>query len=76
MPLTEVVAGVKSNCEEESENGDSFDWPTGTGVPWIAHTPQPGGPVGGDWNLSGGAGGDNGPGTPDQTWQWSLTPSF
>lgn len=76
MPLTEVVSGVRSNCEEESENGDTFDWPTGTGVPWIAHTPQPGGPVGGDWNLSGGASGDSGPGSPDQTWQWSLTPSF
>ncbi len=76
MPLTEVVSGVKLNCEEESENGESFDWATGAGVPWIAHTPQPGGPVGGDWNLSGSASGDSGPGSPDQTWQWSLNPSF
>jgi hypothetical protein len=76
MPLTEVVSGVKSNCEEESENGDSFDWPTGAGAPWIAHTPQPSGQVGDDWNLSGSGSGDNGPGSPDQIWQWSLTPSF
>ena len=76
MPLTEVVSGVKSSCEEASENGESFDWATGAGVPWIAHTPQPAGPVGPDWSLSGSDSGSNGPGSPDQTWQWSLTPSF
>jgi hypothetical protein len=74
-PLTAQVMGTTSNCDEPSENGDDFPWSPAAGIPWIVNAPLPGGPVGADWSISGSGSGNGGPGTPDQTWQWALTPS-
>ena len=73
-PLIATVPGTTSDCEDPNENGDSFDWSPGAGVPWMAHAPFPGGAVGNNWSISGSGAGDTGPGSPDQTWQWTLTP--
>ena len=70
-----TVDGTKSNCDNASDNGGDFAWNPGTGVPWIAYAPYPGGPVTDDWSISGSGSGNNGSGTPDQTWHWSLTPT-
>lgn len=75
MPLTVIVSGVKTECEEESENGEEFAWAVGAGVPWAVFSNPPN-EAGADWSLAGTGSGNNGPGTPDQTWQWNLTPSF
>jgi len=73
-PLIAQVKGTKSDCENPDEDGDDFDWSPGTGVPWMAYSPYPGGPVGEDWSISGSGSGNSGPGSPEQSWQWQLTP--
>lgn len=75
LPLTEKVSGTKSNCDDSGQNGEAFDWPVGTGVPWAARAVPPGGPVAADWSVAGNAAGNGGPGTPEQTWNWNLTAS-
>ena len=74
-PLVATVPGTKSNCEDPNDNGDAFNWPPGTGVPWMAYAPMPGGPVGDDWSIHGAGSGNTGSGSPDQTWNWNLTPA-
>ena len=73
-PLIAQVPGTQSNCENPDDNGDPFDWSPGAGVPWMAYSPYPGGPVGDDWSITGSGAGNSGPGSPEQTWQWQLTP--
>jgi hypothetical protein len=73
-PLVAQVPGIKAECEDPNDNGDRFDWSPAAGVPWMAYAPLPGGPVGADWSITGGGQGNSGPGTPDQTWRWGLTP--
>lgn len=75
LPLTVIVSGAKANCVDSSQNGAAFDWPVGTGVPWAVRALSPGGPVTPDWSAAGAAAGNGGPGTPEQTWNWSLTAS-
>ena len=76
MPLSGKVTGTKSDCEDPDDEGDDFDWFVAAGLPAIAFAPLPGGPVGADWKITGTRSGDTGPGSPDQTWQWSLIPAF
>jgi hypothetical protein len=71
-PLFATVPGTRSNCEDPNQDG-AFDWSPGTGIPWLAYAPLPGGPVADNWNFSGSGSGNSGDGTPDQTWQWALT---
>ena len=72
-PLIATVPGTRSNCEDPNRNGD-FDWNPGAGIPWLAYAPLPGGAVGDDWSISGSGAGNSGDGSPDQTWEWALTP--
>jgi hypothetical protein len=75
MPLMVTVVGQNSVCDDPNDNGTDFSWVPGAGIPYLVNAPLPGGPVGDDWSLLGAGVGNNGPGTPDQTWQWSLGPS-
>jgi hypothetical protein len=72
-PLIAQIPGTKSNCDNPDENGDAFNWSPGAGVPWMAYSPFPGGPVADDWSIHGSGSGNTGPGSPEQTWQWQLT---
>jgi hypothetical protein len=72
-PLIAQIPGTQSNCDNPDENGDAFDWSPGAGVPWMAYSPFPGGPVADDWSIHGSGSGNTGPGSPEQTWQWQLT---
>jgi hypothetical protein len=74
MPLFAKVVGVQESCEDPEEEGDEFEWFPAAGVPAIVNTLLPGGPVGPDWGATGSNSGNNGPGSPDQTWQWTLSP--
>jgi hypothetical protein len=74
MPVTAKVPGTKEACEDPEDNGETFDWFVGIGVPVLVSAPLPGGPVGDEWQITGSGSGNNGPGTPDQTWQWNLIP--
>ena len=75
MPLTEkaTVPGQLGPCEDPEDEG-GIDFFPGIGVPMLVSAPFPGGPVSADWSFSG-SGSSNSPG-PDQSWQWSLIPSF
>lgn len=75
IPLLVTVHGTKSNCNNPDENGGDVALAPALGVPWLVRASLPGGPVGDDWSLSGSGSGNNGPGSPDQTWQWNLSPS-
>jgi hypothetical protein len=75
MPLFATVPGTQSGCDDPNDEGKSFNLNIALGVPWLVSAPLPGGPVADDWSLSGTGSGNNGPGSPDQTWQWSLTPA-
>jgi hypothetical protein len=75
LPLLVTVHGQKSVCDDPNDNGTDFPWVPGTGIPYLVNAPLPGGPVGDNWSLLGAGAGNNGAGTPDQTWQWSLGPS-
>jgi hypothetical protein len=72
-PLLATVPGTASNCDDPNDNGD-FDWPPGAGIPWMAYAPYPSVPVADDWQIAGSGSGNTGDGSPDQTWQWQLTP--
>jgi hypothetical protein len=74
MPLFATVVGIQESCEDPEEEGDEFSWAPAAGAPAIVNAPLPGGPVGADWGATGSNSGNNGPGTPDQTWQWTLSP--
>jgi hypothetical protein len=73
MPITTVVGGTASGCKDPEDDG-SIEWFPGIGVPAMVAAPLPGGPVGSDWSITGSGSGNGGPGTPEQTWQWTLTP--
>lgn len=75
LPLLVTVHGTKSNCNNPDDNGKDVALAPALGVPWLVRASLPGGPVGDDWSLSGSGSGNNGPGSPDQTWQWNLSPS-
>jgi hypothetical protein len=75
IPLFATVPGTQSGCDDPGDEGKSFNLNIALGVPWLVSAPLPGGPVADDWSLSGTGSGNNGPGSPDQTWQWSLTPA-
>jgi hypothetical protein len=75
LPLFATVPGTQSGCDDPNDEGKTFDLNVAIGVPWLVSAPLPGGPVADDWSLSGTGSGNNGPGTPDQTWRWSLTPA-
>jgi hypothetical protein len=75
LPLLVTIHGQKSVCDDPNDNGTDFPWVPGTGIPYLVNAPLPGGPVGDNWSLLGAGAGNNGAGTPDQTWQWSLGPS-
>jgi len=75
LPVLAKVPGTTSSCDDPNDNGKDFDLVPGLGVPAMVNAPLPGGPVGDDWSMSGTGSGNTGPGSPDQTWQWSLTPS-
>ncbi|HZO05878.1 MAG TPA: hypothetical protein VFB52_05790, partial [Solirubrobacterales bacterium] len=75
MPLTAkaTVPGLLGPCEDPEDEG-AIDFFPGIGVPMLVNAPFPGGPVSPDWSFSG-SGSSDFPG-PDQSWQWSLIPSF
>lgn len=73
-PLFAQVDGTRSDCENPDDNGKEFDWSPGAGVPMMAYAPYPSGPVADDWSIAGTGSGNTGDGSPDQTWQWQLTP--
>jgi hypothetical protein len=75
MPLFATVPATQSGCDDPNDEGKTFNLNVALGVPWLVSAPLPGGPVADDWSLSGNGSGDTGPGSPDQTWRWSLTPS-
>jgi hypothetical protein len=75
MPVLEQVNGTKSDCDDPNDNGDEFQWFVAAGLPWLVYGPQPGGPVADDWTITNTGSGNNGSGTPDQTWFWSLMPT-
>ena len=75
LPLLVTVHGTKSNCNNPDDNGGDVALAPALGVPWLVRASLPGGPVGDDWSLSGSGSGNNGPGSPEQTWQWNLSPS-
>lgn len=75
LPVLVSVPGTMSSCDDPNDEGKDFDVVPGLGVPLMVNAPLPGGPVGDDWSMSGTGSGNTGPGSPDQTWQWSLTPS-
>jgi hypothetical protein len=75
IPLFATVPGTQSGCDDPNEEGEGFDLNIALGVPWLVSAPLPGGPVADDWSLSGTGSGNNGPGSPDQTWGWSLSPA-
>lgn len=72
-PLFATVPGTASNCDDPNDNGD-FNWSPGAGGPWMAYAPYPAGPVADDWSIAGSGSGNTGDGSPEQTWQWQLTP--
>lgn len=74
MPATAKVPGTKEGCEDPEDEG-GFDWFVAAGIPALVNAPLPGGPVGDKWQITGAGAGNGGPGTPDQTWQWTLTPT-
>jgi hypothetical protein len=75
MPVLVQIVGTQSDCEDPNENGEDFEWAPAAGIPLIVNAPLPGGPVSQqNWNIAGTRSGNNGGGTPDQTWQWNLTP--
>ena len=69
-----MVDGTRSDCDNPDDNGKEFDWSPGAGVPWMAYAPYPSGPVADDWSIAGSGSGNTGDGSPDQSWQWQLTP--
>jgi hypothetical protein len=73
-PLLAMVDGTRSDCDNPDDNGKDFDWSPGAGVPWMAFAPYPSGPVADDWSIAGSGSGNTGDGSPDQSWQWQLTP--
>jgi hypothetical protein len=73
MPLFAKVPGTQSGCKDPEEDGP-IEFTPAIGVPAIVNAPLPGGPVGADWSISGNRSGDTGGGSPDQTWQWNLSP--
>jgi hypothetical protein len=75
MPVLEQVNGIKSHCDDPNDNGDEFQWFVAAGLPWLVYGPSPGGPVQDDWTITNTGSGNNGAGTPDQTWFWSLMPT-
>lgn len=76
MPLTDkaTVSGLLGPCEDPEDEG-GIDFFPGIGVPMLVNAPFPGGPVSEDWSISG-SGSKGLPGSPDQSWQWNLVPSF
>ncbi len=70
MPLTAKVPGQESGCEEAG----AFDFFPAIGTPMAVYAPLPGGPVSEGWAFSGQGSGQQVPGTPEQTWQWNLSP--
>jgi hypothetical protein len=75
MPLFAKVPATLSGCEDPEEDGPiEGGFSPAIGVPAIVNAPLPGGPVGTDWSFSGNGSGDTGGGSPDQTWQWNLSP--
>ena len=75
MPLLVTIHGTKSNCENPNDNGGDVPLSPALGIPWLTNAPLPTGSVGDDWSLAGSGSGNGGPGTPDQTWNWSLSPA-
>lgn len=73
-PLLEMVDGTRSNCDDPNDNGKDFDWSPGAGLPWMAYAPYPSGPVADNWAIAGSGSGNTGAGSPEQSWQWQLTP--
>jgi hypothetical protein len=73
-PMFAQVHGIKSSCTNAEDNGDPFDWFTGAGIPALVNSPK-GKPVAADWSFIGLGSGDTGPGSPDQTWNWSFAPA-
>jgi hypothetical protein len=67
-----VLAALVATAAAPSAAEASFGSP-GAGVPWMAYSPFPGGPVAEDWSIHGSGSGNTGPGSPEQTWQWQLT---
>jgi len=75
MPLFATVPGTRSSCEDPEDNGDSFDWIPSAGVPALVWAPDSAGQVlAADESFSGSDSGDTGGGSPDQSWQWALSP--
>ncbi len=74
MPTLARVPGSLSSCKDP-EDEKAIEWPLATGIPALVNDPLPGGPVGADWSISGSRSGNTGFGSPNQTWQWSLSPS-
>jgi hypothetical protein len=75
MPLLVTIHGTKSNCENPNDNGGDVPLSPALGIPWLTNAPLPTGSVGDDWSLAGSGSGNGGPGTPDQTWNWNLSPA-
>lgn len=73
MPLTAKVPGTKSACKKPEDDGP-FDFFVVAGTPMAVYAPLPGGPVSEGWEFSGQGSGQQVPGTPEQTWQWNLSP--
>ncbi len=73
-PLLVKVDGTTSDCADPEDNGHDFDWPPGAGVSTLAYSPK-GDQVDQDWAFSGSGAGDNGPGSPDETWHWNFVPA-
>jgi hypothetical protein len=76
MPLlpSANVPGTASECEDFEDEG-SIEWPPGIGVPLVTRaTVDEGRVLSPDESFSGSASGNNGIGSPAQTWQWSMAP--
>jgi hypothetical protein len=75
MPVTEEaeVPGNIGPCDDP-EDEKAIDFSPAIGGPLLVNAPLPGGPVSGDWALSGQAS-SNLPGFPDQHWQWNAGPA-
>jgi hypothetical protein len=73
MPLTAKVPATASACKDPEDEG-SFEFAPAIGTPMAVYAPLPGGPVSDSWAFSGQGSGQQVPGTPEQTWQWNLSP--
>jgi hypothetical protein len=79
MPFSWKLNLTQSNCDNPDDNGKAIEWFPAAGVPALLASgtpfPPPSKPVPQSGVISGTASGNLGPGTPDQTWTWTLNPS-